>query len=261
MTGRLSLKLLSAAVLLAAAGCASFYEIPIETPIAAKLDVSPFQRVFIAGFLAGGTEEVDGNVETVRLLRSQLRLKSNLKVVDADALPLLEVAAGGGPEGQAAGPSAVETKEPPHQASLKNEKDLEPYEHIFADADYWKKIGEEYQNPLIVTGTVMFTPHSQSGMVQREQEVIDGLGRRRVEPIREYMERKGFILAEKFIFIDGRTGAQIPGGETFREERLYNQNDNTPALSSYFELMDRLLPSFLNTLSMQKVKGSRVLLK
>ena len=261
MTGRISLKLLSLAVVVGAAGCASFYEIPIETPIAAKLDVSAFQRVFIAGFLAGGTEDVDGNVETVRLLRSQLRLKSNLKVVDADALPLLEVAANSGAEGQAAGPSAVETKEPPHPSSLKNEKDLEPYEHIFADADYWKKIGEEYQNPLIVTGTVVFTPHSQSGMVQREQEVIDALGRRRVEPVREYMERKGFILAEKFIFIDGRTGAQIPGGETFREERLYNQNDNTPALSSYFELMDDIIPRFLSTLSTQRVRGSRVLIK
>ena len=130
-------------------------------------------------------------------------------------------------QGQAAGPSAAETKEPPNPASLKNEKDLEPYEHIFADADYWKKIGEEYQNPLIVTGTVLFTPHSQSGMVQREQEVIDALGRRRVEPVREYMERKGFILQEKFIFIDGRSGAQIhwrrdvPRGAALQPERQH----------------------------------------
>jgi hypothetical protein len=259
MTGRISLKILSLGLLLGLAGCVSFYEIPIETPIAAKLDVSAFQRVFIAGFLSGGTEDVDGNVETVRLLRSQLRMKSNLRVVDADALPLMDVAAAG-PQGQAAGPGASEAKEP-HSASLKSEKDLEPFEHIFADADYWKKIGEEYQNPLIVTGTVLFTPHSQSGMVQREQEVIDALGRRRVEPVREYMERKGFILQEKFIFIDGRTGAQIPGGETFREERLYNQNDNTPALSSYFELMDEIIPRFLGTLSTQRVRGSRVLIK
>jgi hypothetical protein len=261
MTGRISLRLLSVGLLVGAAGCASFYEIPIETPIAAKLDVSPFQRVFIAGFLAGGTEDVDGNVETVRLLRSQLRMKSNLKVVDADALPLLDVAAATDAQGQAAGPVGSETKDTPKPGSLKNEKDLEPYEHIFADADYWKKIGEEYQNPLIVTGTVVFTPQSQSGMVQREQEVIDALGRRRVEPVREYMERKGYILAEKFIFIDGRTGAQISGGETFREERLYNQNDNTPALSSYFELMDDIIPRFLNTLSTQRVRGSRVLIK
>ena len=260
MTGRISLKLLSLIVLLGAAGCASFYEIPIETPIAAKLDVSAFQRVFIAGFLSGGTDEVDGNVETVRLLRSQLRMKSNLRLVDADALPLLDVAAGNGAQGQAAGPAATEAKETPKPGSLKNDKDLEPYERIFADADYWKRIGEEYQNPLIVTGTVLFTPHSSSGMVQREAEVIDALGRRRVEPVREYVERKGFILQDKFIFIDGRTGAQIYS-EALREERLYNQNDNTPALSSYFELMDEIIPRFLSTLSTQKVRGTRVLIK
>ena len=35
----------------------------------------------------------------------------------------------------------------------------------------------------------------------------------------------------------------------------------TPALSSYFELMDRLIPNFLSTLSSQKIKGTRVLLQ
>ncbi len=258
MTGRISLKLLSGILAVGMAGCASFYEIPIETPIAAKLDVSAFQRVFIAGFLAGGTDDVDGNLETVRLLRSQLRMKSNLRVIDADVLPLMTDAANSRPQGQAAG-LAAEAREVT-ELEIKNEKDLQPYEHIFADADYWKRIGEEYQNPLIVTGTVLFTPHSQSGMVQREREIIDPLGRRRVEPVREYMERKGFILQERFIFIDGRSGAQIHA-EALREERLYNQNDNTPALSSYFELMDEIIPRFLSTLSTQKVRGSRVLIK
>ena len=34
-----------------------------------------------------------------------------------------------------------------------------------------------------------------------------------------------------------------------------------PPLSSYFELMDRLVPNFLSALSSQKVRGLRVLLK
>jgi hypothetical protein len=46
-----------------------------------------------------------------------------------------------------------------------------------------------------------------------------------------------------------------------REEILYSAQTNTPALSSYFELMDKMLPSFLSTLSMQKIRGTRVLLK
>ena len=36
---------------------------------------------------------------------------------------------------------------------------------------------------------------------------------------------------------------------------LYPAAQNTPALSSYFELMDKLLPSFLNTLSTQRIRG------
>src|SRR5204862_2044228 len=69
-----------------------YFEIPIETPIQPKMDVSPFQRVLVAGFVAGGSEDVDANQETVRLLRSQLRTKSSLKVMDADVMPLIEIA-------------------------------------------------------------------------------------------------------------------------------------------------------------------------
>ena len=52
-------------LLCGAAACTSFYEIPIETPIQPKMDVSPFQRVLVAGFIGGGTEDVDANLETV----------------------------------------------------------------------------------------------------------------------------------------------------------------------------------------------------
>ncbi len=247
------------AVLLTAltAACTSYYEIPIETPIRPKLDVSAFQRVLVAGFISGGTEDVDANLETTRLLRSQLRTKSELRVIDTDVLPLMDVATESRGTDEAEGPATNGSDDP---AAIREDKDLEPYEHIFADVEYWKRIGEEYQSPLIVTGTVMFTPHSRSGIVQREQEVFDSFGRRRVVPVRTYMERKGFILRPRFVFIDGRTGTTLHS-ENFREEILYNANQSTPALSSYFELMDRLIPSFLSTLSSQKIKGTRVLLQ
>jgi hypothetical protein len=249
---------------------ADYYEIPIETPIQPKLDVTAFQRVLVAGFVAGGSEDVDANQETVRLLRSQLRTKSSLKVIDADILPLLEVAQdqaqpAATDESRAAGPGAqidhvAAAAAPTALKNIKEEKDLEPYERLFANTAYWKRIGEEYQNPLIVTGTVLFTNRSTSGFVQRDQEIFDSLGRRRVVPVRTYMERKGFVLRPKFVFIDGRTGATMYS-ESYREEILYNAQQNTPALSSYFELMDRLVPSFLSALSSQKIRGTRVLLR
>jgi len=240
---------LTAVLLLTA--CTNYYEIPIETPIRPKLDVTGFQRVLVAGFISGGTDDVDSNLETTRLLRSQLRTKSDLRVIDADVLPLMEVAN----EGQNSGTGAA-----PSPAPIKEEKDLEPYERLFANVDYWKKIGEEYQQPLIVTGTIMFSPQQRNSIVQREVEQYDSFGRRSVQPTRTYVERKGFSLRPKFVFIDGRTGT-VMHSERFAEEILYNANQTTPALSSYFELMDRLIPSFLNTLSSQKIKGTRVLLQ
>jgi hypothetical protein len=285
MTGRIKAKTSRRLALAAAAVLATIVaiacgpdsvEIPIETPIQPKLDVSPFQRVLVVGFVAGGSEDVDANQETVRLLRSQLRTKSSLKVIDADTMPLLEIVqdqnktaseeAGTDHNGSTAvstdhsTPAASSAGPMPLPQKIKEEKDLQPYERLFANTAYWKKIGEEYQNPLIVTGTVLFTPHSTSGFVQRETETYDAMGRRSVRPVRAYVERKGFILRPKFVFIDGRTGATMYS-ESHREEVLYNAQQNTPALSSYFELMDRIVPDFLSALSSQKVKGTRILLR
>jgi hypothetical protein len=267
-------------------GCTGFYEIPIETPIQPKMDVTAFQRVLVAGFISGGSDDVDANLETVRLLRSQLRTKSPLRVIEAEVLPLAEIAAaennaardngssitttstGVAPVGPIPAAEMAKPAEPaakpqdPKKSDLgiHNEKDLAKFDKIFADVAYWKKLGEEYQTPLIVTGTVLFTPHQSNGFVITQREVYDSFGRRSVIPVRTYQERKGFILQPRFVFIDGRTGA-ILYSETFHEEILYNAQQSVPALSTYFELMDRVMPSFLSTLSAQKIRGTRVLLK
>jgi hypothetical protein len=310
MTGRIVAAALSSLALsLALSACSGVVEIPIETPIQPKMDVTPFQRVLIAGFIAGGSDDVDANLETVRLLRSQLRTKSSLRVIEADVLPLVDLAReqeqpapagdhpatskpgdtsaapgaapgtspengtsapatngaapatngappatngatpatnGSTPPATAAAPNTPSSGAPapagqggdhaaapaqgapsgsgqgtagrpvlgkapsdPQAQRIRDEKALETLEGNFANVDYWKKIGEEFQNPLIVTGTVLFTPHARSGFVQREQEYYDSFGRRRVVPVRTYMERKGFILRPKFIFIDGRTGTTL----------------------------------------------------
>ena len=267
---RIAFAIVAACTAVLALACGpDYYEIPIETPIQPKMDVSPFQRVLVVGFVAGGSEDVDANQETVRLLRSQLRTKSSLKVIDADILQLIDIAkeqslgtAGNSPDDTTSGatPASRASQTLALPKDIKEEKDLEPYERLFANTAYWKRIGEEFQNPLIVTGTVLFSSRSTSGFVQRDQETYDSLGRRIVRPVRQYMERKGFILRPKFVFIDGRTGATMYS-ESYREEILYNAQQNTPALSSYFELMDRLVPNFLSALSSQKIRGTRVLLK
>ena len=278
MTARSAATIASFVVLAAVAGCTNFFEVPIETPLSPKMDVSAFRRVLVAGFISGGTDDVDANLETVRLLRSQLRSKSGLRVIEADVLPLAELAADkakGTPAPEPAAPPSTSASEgvapvpqlptAPGQpatteSKIRNAKDLEKYQSIFADVAFWKKIGEEYENPLIVTGTVLFVPQQTAGFVTRNSESYDQLGRRVVVPQRLYMERKGFAITPKFIFIDGRTGATLHT-ESIHEEILYSSQQNTPALSSYFELMDKIIPTFLGTLSTQKIRGTRVLLR
>jgi hypothetical protein len=286
MTARSAATIASLVLLAALGGCTNFFEVPIETPLSPKMDVSAFRRVLIAGFISGGTDDVDANLETVRLLRSQLRSKSGLRVIEADVLPLAELAAdkvkagpapaaepaaSAAPSGTSEGiapvpqlptpPAAASAPAAPAaEAKIRNAKDLEKYQSIFADVAFWKKIGEEYENPLIVTGTVLFVPQQTAGFVTRNTESYDQLGRRVVIPQRLYMERKGFAITPKFIFIDGRTGTTLHT-EQLHEEILYSSQQNTPALSSYFELMDKVIPVFLGTLSTQKIRGTRVLLR
>lgn len=267
--------------LLCATACTNLYEVPIETPIQAKLDVGPFRRVLVAGFISGGSDDVDANLETVRLLRSQLRSKTTLRVIEAEVLPLVDLAGEQAAKTAAepaanttpaevapvpalpvAAPQTATPEDPKNKdgSTVRSKKDLEKFERIFADAAFWKKVGEEYESPLIVTGTIMFTPQQSNAFVTENREVYDNLGRRAVIPTRTYRERKGFVLEPKFVFIDGRTGATIYS-ETYRREVLYTSSQSTPALASYFELMDQLLPDFLGALSTQKIRGMRFLLR
>jgi hypothetical protein len=253
MTVRIVAATASLAVALSVAGCTSFYEVAVETPMQAKIDISSFQRVLVAGFLNGGSQSIDANTETARLLRSQLRNRQELRVIDTDALPLVEemdLRLG-------LKPPTVTADDAPRFPDVKA---LEAHAAIFNDAEYWKKIGEEYQQPLIVTGTVMFNEVTRSGVVSRPETFRNDQGIEEYRTVRQYTDLRGYSLSPNFVFIDGRTGARLYE-EAYHEEALYPTSQNTPALSSYFELMDKVLPSFLNTLSAQKIRGSRVLLK
>jgi hypothetical protein len=107
---------------------------------------------------------------------------------------------------------------------------------------------------------VAFTEQNRSGFEPTEQVVRDSAGRPRLTRGGRYQERKGFTLSAEFYFLDGRTGQQLHK-EKFTEEVLYGEDQKISPLSSYFELMDRLLPNFLGVISPQKIRGTRILLR
>src|SRR5512147_3331437 len=72
-------------------GCAGILEVPVETPLQSKLDVSKFRRILIAGFVTDlENQEVDLSAETSRLLQNQLRSNTKLQVLEPDRPPLQE---------------------------------------------------------------------------------------------------------------------------------------------------------------------------
>lgn len=237
---------------LGAWGCAGFVEVPVETPLQSKIDVHSFRRVLVAGFVSDiEPGEVDVAAETSRLLQNQLRSHSKLQVLDPDHPPLndaLERILEGMGEG------GKYTKDEREHYRLEADK-------VLKDAAFWRKVGEEYQSPLIITGSLGFEAQNRSGFQSEEQVVRDPVSNRpRLIRGSRYLERKGYSLSADFHFVDGRTGETLHK-EKFTEEVLYSEDQKVSPLSSYFELMDRLLPNFLGVISPQKIRGTRVLLQ
>ena len=174
-----------------------YYEVPVEVPIQAKIDVTRFQRVLVAGFLAGGTRTIDPNTETARLLRSQLRNRQDMRVIEADVIALAD---------EVDRLRNTPPADPKGDPRIKSEADLKAYEQIFSDAEYWKKLAQEFDSPLIVTGSILFTEVSKSGMVTRPQMYVDPQGIEQYRSVPQYSDLKGYSLTPRFVFIDGRTG-------------------------------------------------------
>jgi hypothetical protein len=241
---------LTAALAAPLAACASFVEVPVETPLQSKLDVSAFRRVLIAGFVSDpGEADVDLSPETVRLLQNQLRSHTKMQILEPDRPPLQDAL------------DKLRARFGDGERLSKSDREsfrLEA-EKVLQDGEFWRRIGEEFQNPLIVTGKVGFETQNRSGF-QTEERIVRGPDNRpRMIRGNRYLERKGFSLNADFVFVDGRTG-QTLHKEKFTEEVLYGEDQKVSPLSSYFELMDRLLPNFLGVISPQKIRGTRVLL-
>jgi hypothetical protein len=235
----------------AAAGCSSMVEVPVDTPLQSKLDVSGFRRILIAGFVTDLEDsDVDLSAETSRLLQNQLRSNTQLQVLEPDRPPL-----------QSALETALEKigEGGSYSSDEKVQFRLEA-DRLLQDPEFWRKMGEEYQQPLIVAGKLDFESQNRSGFQPDERVVRTAQGQPSLVRSSRFMERKGYVLSADFYFIDSKTG-ELLHKERFSEEVLYAEDQRISPLSSYFELMDRLLPNFLGVLTPQRIRGTRVLLR
>ena len=201
---------LAAALSIASAGCgvslASHSSATI--PVRPRAFVTAFDRVLIAGFLgetvSDRSHDIDISQETGRLLRMTLRSRTSLDVIDSRRIHLPEVDARG----------------------------ASPDESVFEDVAFWKRLGEEYREPLIVTGRVVFK-RAGSQSVERQ------IGPRAVT-----VWRPRFKLGLRLVFISGRTG-EVLESLSLGPEVKQASDDRASALALYLDLMDRLMPEAL----------------
>lgn len=105
-------------------------------------------------------------------------------------------------------------------------------ENVLADVPFWRRLGEEYREPLILTGSVVFKP---VGSQYEERST----GRRTVG-----VWRPGFSLELRLVFISGRTG-EVLDSVSLGPLTAHAPDGRTSVLALYFQLMDRLRPSLL----------------
>jgi hypothetical protein len=129
-----------------------------------------------------------------------------------------------------AGMNVIDTQPvhlPPIDVADANRRDA-----AFTDVAFWKRLGEEYREPLILTGTVAFR---RAGPQVVEQ---------RIGPRSVMVARPRYRLDLRLVFISGRTGELL---ESLSLEGVTMQapDGRTSALALFFALMDRLTPSVL----------------
>lgn len=213
-------------------GCATGHTARVELPAAPSADVLGYTRVLVAGFLAGGVESVNVNQETARFIRMALRSRGSGQVIEREPLDLSIMAARAGREANGLGADVL-------PASSKRPAASDTDDRAFLDRPFWRRLGEEYSEPLILTGTVAFT-FVGSRMEERT------VGRRTVR-----VWLNGYRLSLSVVVISGRTG-EIIGSDVVRPLTAYAATGREGPLAIYFKLMDQMMPSILATLGQER---------
>lgn len=180
-------------LVLVVVGCARPRAVSI-IPVRPLVEVPPFTRVLVAGFVSTPVGGVNANEETSRLLRRELRSEASLDVLETEPLEL---------------------KSP-----------------TLDDGRFWQRLGEEYREPLIVTGVLDF---KSAGHRLEERQV----GRRTMR-----IWRPQYSLAVRLLLIDGKTGERIASA-VCDNVVAHATTGRERALNLYFRLIDRAMPSML----------------
>jgi hypothetical protein len=180
------------------AACAPHVVRPTHAPTPAlQLKLAGLPRIWVAGFATEKNREFDVNTETVRLLRAELRTWSSAQVLEVE-------------------PLAIDS------------------EQRLADVSYWRRLGEEHGQPLIISGSVKL--HVAPARVEHR-------GVRTT-----YAYATGRVLDSTVVLIDGRTGERL-STHTLASRMRYGVGRFSSGLVLYLAMMEGAMGDWLETIS------------
>ena len=164
---------------------------------AVQLKLAALSRVWVAGFVTEKRPEFDLNAETIRLLRLQLRTWSSAQVVETE-------------------PLAFDS------------------EQRFTDIPYWRRLGEEHGQPLIITGSVRLHL-APARVVHRGVRTA-------------YVYATGRVLEATVVLIDGRTGT-ILSSDKLPTRMRYGVGRFSSGPSLFLQMMESGMDDWFGVIS------------
>jgi hypothetical protein len=203
-------------------GCSSrdvtLVKISLESKSA--FPVTDYQEIIVGNFFFNDVDDFDSNEEFRRFLKKECRQKTKFTVIDETPPPL---------------PS------------------LTP-EELYDNAGYWKKMGEDYEAPLILTGSIFFELTPRTAFEMRKVTTYDGQTLYRNVP-EEYTD---FKLTMNLVCIDGKTG------DVLHEEALDNKNTvlrgRMEDLDGFHAGLKKLSPRIIRLLKPRSRTATRAIL-
>ena len=176
--------------------------VTLSVPVPERLDMTGVRRILVTRLVVD--QEVsafDLGKEIVTVIRRDLRQKARLDMIDVDPPSLPE----------------------------------QPLQELLANTGFWRRMAEQYEADLIITGQTSFKAVDRSGYVQ--VDAVSPITGQRVRRS-QFVEREAFILDLRLFFLRGSTG-ELLDEDHFNGEETY-QGHGTDKLGGMFDLYEQM---------------------
>jgi hypothetical protein len=195
----------------------------VRLPMPSRIDLSGLRTVLVASFQAPDNYLLDTNREIVRFLRREFS-----KGTDLEILPVVP-------------PPAI-----PEQT----------LEALLANAEFWRRLGREYESDLIVSGVLRYDREDASTF-----QDVDHLSSQTGQKVRsnQFVEQEQFNFDLDIFFVHGGTG-KVLYQDHLQRMVVYQGTLNDP-ITAFHSISDTFADEILVAVSRRYRQDTRVLFK